>query len=70
MWCSVSYDYLNNFEHFLKTGQSDMVFPTQNYSGDNFIGIIIWIMQLYINWFHTDKNKNPVIIIIFRGYLI
>lgn len=47
-----------------------MVFPTQNYSGDNFIGIIIWIMQLYINWFHTDKNKNPVIIIIFRGYLI
>ena len=54
----------------MKTTQSYT--PTHRSIGDNLSGIIFWIMQLTINWFHSDsKNPTPAIIV-FQGisYLI
>ena len=54
----------------MKTNQSYT--PTHRSIGDNLSGIIFWIMQLTINWFHSDRKKTTPAIIVFQGisYLI
>ena len=49
----------------MKTNQSYT--PTHRSIGDNLSGIIFWIMQLTIDWFHSDKKTTTPALVVFQG---
>ena len=49
----------------MKTNQSYI--PTHRSIGDNLSGIIFWIMQLTIDWFHSDKKTTTPALVVFQG---